>query len=260
MRKYKATVIVIIMVMLIPFIQSCLDDYDDDIYDMQAGMPFNAALATVVTPSEIPGEAMIESDNDGVAYVVNPDKLTRFETNNPGQRIFYTYINADNPTGDASKKGPFISIDYLQKILTKRMDTLKENEEDIYGHDGINLITLIMGKTHLTLMFQILGFNSNIKHRISLVATEGTVPDANGYMAVELRHNAEGDRQEYPSSGYVSFPLLYVPGYKEGKLQGFKIKMNTINNGEETVTVSYNKSKSTNFPFIQKGISNTKIK
>ena len=118
----------------------------------------------------------------------------------------------------------------------------------------------IMGKTHLTLMFQILGFNSNIKHRISLVATEGTVPDANGYMAVELRHNAEGDRQEYPSSGYVSFPLLDVPGYKEGKLQGFKIKMNTINNGEETVTVSYNKSKSTNFPFIQKGISNTKIK
>ena len=79
MRKYKATVIVIIMVMLIPFMQSCLDDYDDDIYDMQAGMPFNAALATVVTPSEIPGEAMIESDNDGVAYVVNPDKLTRFE-------------------------------------------------------------------------------------------------------------------------------------------------------------------------------------
>lgn len=57
MRKYKATVIVIIMVMLIPFIQSCLDDYDDNIYDMQAGMPFNAALATVVTPSEIPGEA-----------------------------------------------------------------------------------------------------------------------------------------------------------------------------------------------------------
>ena len=80
--------------MLIPFTQSCLNDYDDDIYDIQAEMPFNAALATVVTPSEVPGEAVIESDNDGIAYVVNPDKLTRFETNNPGQRIFYTYINA----------------------------------------------------------------------------------------------------------------------------------------------------------------------
>ena len=108
MRKYKATVIVIIMVMLIPFMQSCLDDYDDDIYDMQAGMPFNAALATVVTPSEIPGEAMIESDNDGVAYVVNPDKLTRFETNNPGQRIFYTYINAQRPV---TKELPVLSAE-----------------------------------------------------------------------------------------------------------------------------------------------------
>ena len=47
MRKYKATVLVIIMVMLIPFTQSCLNDYDDDIYDIQAEMPFNAALATV---------------------------------------------------------------------------------------------------------------------------------------------------------------------------------------------------------------------
>lgn len=40
--------------MLIPFTQSCLNDYDDDIYDIQAEMPFNAALATVVTPSEVP--------------------------------------------------------------------------------------------------------------------------------------------------------------------------------------------------------------
>ena len=78
--------------MLIPFTQSCLNDYDDDIYDIQAEMPFNAALATVVTPSEVPGEAVIESDNDGIAYVVNPDKLTRFETNNPGHRYCLKYV------------------------------------------------------------------------------------------------------------------------------------------------------------------------
>lgn len=47
--------------MLIPFTQSCLNDYDDDIYDIQAEMPFNAALATVVTPSEVPGEAVIKA-------------------------------------------------------------------------------------------------------------------------------------------------------------------------------------------------------
>ena len=245
---------------MISLMQSCLNDYDNDIYNEQAGMPYNAALATVVTPSEIPGEAIIESDNDGMAYVVNPEKLTRFETNNPGQRIFYTYISAANPTGDPNKEGPFISIEYLQKILTKDMDILKEGDEDVYGHDGINLITPVMGKTHLTLLFQILGSNSNIKHRISLVAVEGTVPDANGYMAVELRHNAEGDREANPGSGYASFPLSSVPGFKEGTLQGFKIKINTINNGEETVTVSHNKSKSETLPFIQEEMYNTKIK
>ena len=127
MRKYKATVIVIIMVMLIPFMQSCLDDYDDDIYDMQAGMPFNAALATVVTPSEIPGEAMIESDNDGVAYVVNPDKLTRFETNNPGQRIFYfcgsriyliSFLNARSTPVSPSNSGSLTKTTSLRLVGT----------------------------------------------------------------------------------------------------------------------------------------------
>ena len=89
MRKYKAIVIVTIVMTLIPFMQSCLNDYDDDLYNIQGGMPFNAGLATVVNPSEVPGEAVIESDNDGIAYVVNPEKLTRLETNNLGQRIFY---------------------------------------------------------------------------------------------------------------------------------------------------------------------------
>lgn len=260
MKKYKAIATVIMMLMVIPFLPSCLDDYDDNISDLEATMPYNAALATVVTPSELPGEAVIESDDNGMAYVVNPEKLTRLETNNPGQRIFYTYVSAANPTGDANKKGPFISIEYLQKILTKDMDLLKEGEEDVYGQDGINLITPIMGKTHLTLMFQILGSSSGIKHRISLVASAGTVPDVNGYISVELRHNAEGDRQETAGPGYVSFPLSSVPGFEEGKLQGFRIKTKTINSGEETVTVSYNKSKSITLPFIWEDMSNTKIK
>lgn len=260
MRRYKAIAMLIMVVMLIPLATSCLEGNDDDANDFQSAMPFNVDLATVVTPSEVPGEAMIESDNDGIAYVVNPEKLTRYGTNNAGQRIFYTYINATNPAGDTGKEGPFISIDYLQKILTKPMNTLEEGEEDIYGHDGINLITPIMGKTHLTLLFQILGANSSIQHRISLVATAGSVPDASGYLSVELRHNAEGDRQENPYSGYVSFPLSSVPGFEEGQLKGFKIKTNTINNGEETVTVSYNKTKSTNLLFTQEGTSNTKTR
>lgn len=47
-------------------------------------MFFNVVLVIVVIFSEIFGEVMIESDNDGVVYVVNFDKLICFEINNLG--------------------------------------------------------------------------------------------------------------------------------------------------------------------------------
>lgn len=242
--------------------QSCLDVDDDTDYMQSENIPVNAALATVVNPSDVPGEAIIESDNEGCAYVVNPTILTYHKANNEGQRIFYTYRDAESPAGNQNSRSPFIEIIYLKKILTKPIDLLKEGEEDIYGHDGINYLSYNMGKTHLTLQFQLLMTNgSNISHRISLVAKGDAMPDTDGYLAVELRHNAEGDQQQHVSNAeYVSFPLSSAPGYKEGTLKGFKMKYNSIYNGEETVTISCNNSKATTFPLKWEGMSNTKIK
>lgn len=242
--------------------QSCLDVNDDAESLMSDNIPVNAALATVVVPGEAAGEAMIESDSEGRAYVVNPTILTYHKANNEGQRIFYTYRKAESPSGD-NGKSPFIEIIYLKKILTKPVDILKEGDEDTYGHDRINYLSYNIGKTHLTLQFQLLMTNgSNISHRISLVAKSDAVPDADGYLAVELRHNAEGDIQQHASNAeYVSFPLSSAPGYKEGTLKGFKMKYNSIYNGEETVTISFTTGKSTTFPFNWEGTtSNTKIK
>lgn len=241
--------------------QSCLDDYDSDINDINNSLPVNAALATVITPSEIPGEAIIESDNEGKAYVMNPQMLTYYEANNEGQRIFYTYTKTDNSNGGSNNKGPYVTLKTLYKILTKPMDKLAEGEEDIYGQDGINFISSNYGKTHLTLSFQILGSNSNIKHRISLVAAADAKPDANGYISVELRHNAEGDSQTSVSPvSYVSFPLSSVPGFAEGTLKGFKITMNTIYDGIDIVTINSENNKSKSFQFTWEDLYNTKIK
>lgn len=261
MKNFKAIVTVVIMIIMIPFIQSCLPiDKDDEMSNIPNGMPYNAALATVISPGEVPGEAIIESDNEGTAFVVNPEKLIYYEANNKGQRIFYTYRKAESPKGDDSKSS-YISIDFLRKILTKPMDVLQEGEEDVYGHDKINLISYNMGNTHLTLLFQILGFDTSIKHRISLVAKADAIPDTDGYISVELRHNAEGDKQEYISSdNYVSFPLSSVPGFKEGTLKGFKIKINTISYGEDIVTISKENSKSKSFQILWEETSNTKTK
>lgn len=259
MKRIKVITTFIILILVIPFMSSCLNDYDDDTDYLDN--PYNAALATVITPSNIAGEAKIENDNEGIAYVMNPDILTRYEVNKEGQRIFYRYVYVETPAGKENKEGPFIKITELQKILTKKIDILKEGDNDVYGNDMINYISYNLGKTHLTLQFQIYGSNTNIKHRISLVAKEGAIPDENGLLAVELRHNAEGDKQEIISAPeYVSFPLSSAPGYDKGTLKGFKMKYKSIYNGEEIVTISYNNSKAKDFSFKWEAMFNTKIK
>lgn len=243
--------------------QSCLD-VNDNLDEIVAETPYDAALATVTTPSEIAGEAIIESDTKGFAYVVNPEILTREKANKTGQRIFYNYIGAESPAGKQDSKGPYIQITYVMAILTKPIDFLKEGEEDIYGSEGLYILSYNLSKKYLTLQFQLLASNSNVKHRISLVAKEGAVPDEKGLLPLELRHNAEGDRLEsITQPGYVSFLLTDAPGYKEGTLKGFEITYETINYGETTLKLQFTNSKAntTFFPFTIEGSDyNTKIK
>lgn len=233
--------IVTLLSMLFPFTQSCVG-FDDDMesINQDMGNTYNAALATVITASEVPGAAVLEKDNGELAYVVNPDMLTRADANKEGQRIFYRYVGSDSPNGQTNSKGPYISItEVVMKILTKPIDFLREGEEDVYGQDGIYIVSHSLSEKYLTLQFQIMASNKNIAHRISLVAKEDATPDAEGYLTIELRHNAEGDTPEsisYP--GYVSFLLTDAPGYKEGTLKGYKMKYRTINQGEETVTIN----------------------
>lgn len=264
MKKFKAIPTVVLLIMMIPFMQACLDANNDLDGIPSDNMPYNTALATVIVPSEIAGEAMIENDNEGCAYVVNPAILTRKEANNQGQRIFYNYIDAESPKGKQDSKGPYIQITDLLKILTKEIDFLKEGEEDIYGNDGIYLMSYNLNKKYLTLQFQIQAYDSKIKHRISLVAKEGAVPDEKGILPLELRHNREGDRLEnITMPAYVSFLLTKAPGYKEGTLKGFDIHYETIDYGETNLKLQFTDSKAANsfFPFsMENNSDNTKIK
>lgn len=263
MKKIKAKAAVAILILMFPFMQSCLG-VDDDMEGLISDyLPYNTALATVITPSEIVGEAMIENDNEGDAFVVNPEILTRYEANNKGQRIFYNYVGADSPIGMHDSKGPYIKITDMLKILTKPIDFLKEDGEDIYGNDGIYIMSHNLSKKYLTLQFQIMVSGNSIKHRISLVAREGAVPDEYGYLPLELRHNLEGDKPEGISGpGYVSFLLTDAPGYKEGTLKGLNIKYETINYGETNLKVEFANSKAvaSDFTLTWENKYNTKIK
>ena len=87
-----------------------------------------------------------------------------------------------------------------------------------------------------------------IPHSISLLIAKDAQPDARGYLSAELRHDAADDLQLNANSGYVSFTLENMPGFKEGTLKGFKIKTKTIKNETDIVEVTMNNNrKSMNF-------------
>ncbi len=258
--KNVKTIVITILALLTSFMQSCLeDDTTNETVFLRNGS-FYAALGTVVTPSLTAGEAAVESDDEGIVYVMNPDMLTLNDANKEGQRIFYNYVETDAPSGKEKSKESFIEITDLLKILTKPIDFLEEGEEDVYGHDGIDIIFYNLCKNYLTLQFQILASGGNISHRISLVSN-GEVPDDNGFLPLEFRHNAEGDDQNVTMPGYVSFLLTDAPGFREETLAGFKITYESINHGQQILTLTLsNDSKATPFPFMGEGSCNTNAK
>lgn len=262
MKRYHAILTVTIVMALTAFTTSCQDYDDDQEFLSNVDMAYNATLATLVEPNFPAGVATIKKDNEEYAYVVNPGILSQYGIQHAGDRMFCRYIGVESPAGAQDSRAPYIHITELQQILTKDIDILTDTETDVYGNDGINCIAHHLGKEYLTLQFQIYGSNTGIKHRISLVAKEGDMPDKDGLLAVELRHNAEGDGMVFMGRpGYVSFSLAGAPGYDEGTLKGFKITYRSISDGKRTVTISYVDTKALqNFPFAQETWSNTKIK
>ena len=126
---------------------------------------------------------------------------------------------------------------------------MEDNDAKDYGTDPIEISGQSISKAHLNLRYTFLnGGNHLIPHSISLLIAKDAQPDARGYLSAELRHDAADDLQLNANSGYVSFTLENMPGFKEGTLKGFKIKTKTIKNETDIVEVTMNNNrKSMNF-------------
>ena len=137
----------------------------------------------------------------------------------------------------------------VNKVLTKEPVFVEDNDAKDYGTDPIEISGQSISKAHLNLRYTFLnGGNHLIPHSISLLIAKDAQPDARGYLSAELRHDAADDLQLNANSGYVSFTLEHMPGFKEGTLKGFKIKTKTIKNETDIVEVTMNNNrKSMNF-------------
>lgn len=241
MKHIKNIAVLLFLSIVVCMTQAC--SQDEDIDDMQNCIDnYNADMAIIVNPITLSGSTLIDTDLNGYTYIANPQILSDNKTNQKGQRIFYTYSTIPQSIG--ADNIPYITIIQVNKVLTKEPVLLEENNTKDYGADPIDISGQSISKAHLNLRYTILnGGNQLIAHTINLVIAKDARPDAQGYLSAELRHDAAGDLQINANSGYVSFTLENMPGFKEGTLKGFKIKTRTIKNGTDIVEVTMNNNK-----------------
>ncbi|MGL5273475.1 MAG: hypothetical protein ACRC8J_08355, partial [Phocaeicola sp.] len=208
-------------------LSSCLNDNENITYFTELG--------TVRVTSKEASLPVVEGDIYGKSTITNKSILSHYDADSIGQRIMYTF-SEDKTTQDVSTD-QVIRIYELYRVLTKPMDTLSEDEEDVYGTDKVNIIGSYVSEEHLNIQFQVFANDRTIKHRISLVDTKGAYIDEKGFIHLEFRHNAEKDTQRELNWGFVSYTLASIPGYKEGTLKGFKIEYKSIYEGTVTKTI-----------------------
>ena len=108
-----------------------------------------------------------------------------------------------------------------------------------YGSDPVRISAVSLGKSYLNIQFHILGYDQNIAHRISLLLTDETTIDPDGLVRVELRHSLEGDREQEPFWGVVSFKLSSIPECGDPAFKGFRI---VCDNGSSVQEVTVTRS------------------
>ena len=238
MKKFK-WLLAMLAVALIPLLQSC----DDDGYSIG---DFSWDWATVRTTGG--GVYYLEGDSWGIIDPV----ATTIPWYRPvdGQRVVAFF----NPLMDmADNKGVQVKMEGIGEILTKDVEEMTAENEEEFGNDPILIYQgdMWLGGGFLNIIFlQNLPYSE--KHRISLVENKietgepGTPSepetfsiDDEGYVHLELRYNTYGDVTDRRGWGQVSYNLskFYKLTQDMPALKGFKVTINSEENGEGSVVV-----------------------
>ena len=200
------------------FLSSCLNDDEPE--------GFYSTLGTV---TEVGTNLTFESDSYGLLKPTNPNWFIAEKADSVGQRVlagvqFYEGEKRNNESTPVS-----VQIVELYKVLTKKVDDIRNGKEDIYGDDQVQITAVSVTKEHLNIQFTLASSISGKPHRISLVLTEESVPDENGILPVEFRHNAEGDLSDWDTRGWgiASYTLESIDEkFQDTEIKGFKIIYN----------------------------------
>ena len=219
---------------------SCLDD------DNQP-LPVYSTLGTVTSVNP----AIIDTDMCGEIQPENPGILSSEKSDSIGQRVLANlYITSD----DKDLKRENIKITNLYKVLTKNANETRfpgTPSPDSFGNSPIQVTGLSISKEHLNVQFNTLGGDQKIPHRISLLLTEKTELDEDGYLRLDLRHDANGDVQSIIFWGIASFTLRSIPEFNDPKCKGVRLYYNSGANPESVWPARKQPSKSDESAFLR---------
>ena len=239
MSKLKNLILSTVLIASATFIQSCSDDEN---------IEYITEIGTVSYISNNESEqTQVNGDYNGLSNILNKNALKYAQSDSVGQRILYTYIiEADNKSAALPQNAKqSIKIYDIYKVLTKKMDTYNpDTQTDNFGNDNISINWMYISSAHLNIQFTIRRSSSSIAHRISLVALEGSKPDENGVLHLELRHNKFNDDPYINNIGYVSYTLESIPGYKDGTLKKLIITCKNSDSITESHEIVVNKDSS----------------
>lgn len=227
MKITRYSLIIILSLVAIFTFNSC---NNDDGYSLGN---YRLDIATVNAIDSESGTFYLKLDNDNTLLPVASNSYYKPQFN---KRVIVNYTLLSDQTGSYDHA---IKINAIQDILTKEViDMTSENEKEI-GNDPVKILDLWTGDHFLNIHF---GYNTagEKTHTVNLVRNtlDKVTVTSNGAIALEFRHNSNGDPQKYGTKNYAAFDLQ--PFQTENKDSiNFIIKVSDFNNETKEYPITY---------------------
>lgn len=220
---------VTMMLSVVPFLQSCLND-DDTVYS-----DFTIATLKQINDGDDyyfgldSGRKMYPGDDSAISHFPIVD----------GKRVFVWFHQLEEQVQGYDYN---IQVVRLDSILTKDIIPLTVETADSIGDDRINMTNSWVAQGYLTMEFQYYGTqNPNKKHMLNLVYdVDKDLIDEEGYINLEFRHNAYEDNGGALGEGIVSFKLDKIATEME-TAKGLKIRVNSLYDNVIYKTINFKK-------------------
>jgi hypothetical protein len=197
-----------IFVGLILLMTGCLDD--DDGYSLdKMWVGFGVIQAPDSTSVEIimdNGDVLVPvawdryHDRDGNVY---QDVQNHLEN---GDRVMVNYTILDDDANEQGEIGIYyVKVNSIKSILMKGVIDITPENADSIGNDPIIVQDYWMTDSLLT--YKLKYWGNNQVHFLNLVKAPGEITADSQPIALELRHNANGDDESIPYTAFVSFSL-----------------------------------------------------